>query len=163
MQAIQDATVIEAPAATRPQSQERRGFLRILLGGGLFASAASFLYPLARYLVPPATVDMGGDTVAAAKVGDLKPNSSKIFKFGSRPGLLIMGADGAYRALSATCTHLGCTVQYRNDTRQVWCACHNGTYDLAGRNVSGPPPRPLEQFDVHVKGEDIFVSRKQES
>lgn len=163
MQAIQDAPVIEAPAAVRPQSPGRRGFLRILLGGGLFASAASFLYPLARYLVPPAAVDLGGDTVAAAKVGDLKPNSAKIFKFGSRPGLLIMGADGAYRALSATCTHLGCTVQYRNDTRQVWCACHNGTYDLAGRNVSGPPPRPLEQFDVHVKGDDIFVSRKQES
>ena len=163
MQAIHDVGAMEVPAATRPQVEGRRNFIRILLGGGLFASAASFFYPLARYLVPPAAVDLGGDTVAAAKVGDLKPNSSKIFKFGSRPGLLIMGADGAYRALSATCTHLGCTVQYRNDSKQIWCACHNGTYDLAGRNVSGPPPRPLEQFDVHVKGDDIFVSRKRES
>lgn len=162
MHAIHDVPVLEAPVATRPQVEGRRTFIRILLGGGLFASAASFFYPLARYLVPPAAVDLGGDTVVAAKVGDLKPNSSKIFKFGSHPGLLILTSSGEYRALTATCTHLGCTVQYRNDTRQIWCACHNGTYDLAGRNVSGPPPRPLQQFDVHVKGDDIFVSRKRE-
>ena len=163
MQVVHEPSVLEVPVTAQPQVVARRSFLRILLGGGMLASAASFFYPLVRYLVPPAAVDLGGDTVAAAKVGDLKPNSSKIFKFGTRPGLLVMGADGNYRALSATCTHLGCTVQYRNDTKQIWCACHNGTYDLAGRNVSGPPPRPLEQFDVHVKGDDIFVSRKRES
>jgi Rieske Fe-S protein len=149
--------------ALRPTREARRGFLRVLLGGGLMASAASFFYPVLRYLVPPASVDLGGDTVSAAKVGDLRPNSSKIFKFGSRPGLLIMGSDGEYRAMSATCTHLSCTVQYRNDVKQVWCACHNGVYDLAGRNVSGPPPRPLEMFEVHVKGDEIFVSRKREA
>ena len=51
----------------------------------------------------------------AGKVGELKPNSGKIFRFGSRPGLLIRTASGEYRAISATCTHLGCTVQYRGD------------------------------------------------
>ena len=50
---------------------------------------------------------------------------------------------GNYRALSATCTHLGCIVQYRSDLQEIWCACHNGLYDLNGRNISGPPPRPL--------------------
>jgi Rieske Fe-S protein len=165
MQAVHDLPAVESRrcAAETLRQPGRRGFIRLLLGGGLFASAASFLYPLARYLAPPAAVDLGGDTVAAAKVGDLKPNSSKVFRFGNRPGLLIMTSSGEYRALSATCTHLGCTVQYRNETKQIWCACHNGTYDLGGRNVSGPPPRPLEQFDVHVKGDDIFVSRKREA
>jgi Rieske Fe-S protein len=74
-----------------------------------------------------------------------------------------MRSDGAYVAMAATCTHLSCTVQYRSDIRQVWCACHNGIYDLAGRNVSGPPPRPLEVYDVHVSGEDIAVGRKREA
>ena len=141
----------------------RRGFVRALLGGSLLASAASFLYPVLRYVVPPKTTDLGGETVLAAKTDELKPNSAKIFRFGSRPGLLILGADGEYRAMSATCTHLSCTVQYRSDLKQVWCACHNGTYDLAGRNVSGPPPRPLELFDVHVQGEEIVVRRKREA
>ena len=165
MQAIEEkpTAIPDATGAREPGDANRRGFLRVLLGGGLLASAASFFYPLARYLVPPAAVDLGGDTVTAAKVGELKPNSAKIFKFGNRPGLLLLGSDGEYRAMTATCTHLGCTVQYRNDTKQVWCACHNGVYDLAGRNVSGPPPRPLEVFDVHVKGDEIFVSRKREA
>jgi cytochrome b6-f complex iron-sulfur subunit len=135
----------------------------MLLGGGLFASALSFIYPVLRYLVPPRLTDMGGDTVVAGKVGELRPNSGKIFRFGSRPGLLMLGSDGQYRALSATCTHLSCTVQYRGDLRQVWCACHNGMYDLAGRNLSGPPPRPLEQYDVHVRGDEIIVSRRREA
>jgi Rieske Fe-S protein len=135
----------------------------MLLGGGLFASALSFFYPVLRYLVPPPLTDMGGDTVVAGKVGELRPNGSKIFRFGSRPGLLVLGSDGQYRALSATCTHLSCTVQYRGDLRQVWCACHNGMYDLAGRNISGPPPRPLEQYDVHVRGDEIIVSRRREA
>ena len=144
-------------------SPTRRRFLGMLLGGGLFASALSFIYPVLRYLVPPRLTDMGGDTVVAGKVGELRPNNGKIFRFGSRPGLLMLGSDGQYRALSATCTHLSCTVQYRGDLRQVWCACHNGMYDLAGRNLSGPPPRPLEQYDVHVRGDEIIVSRRREA
>ena len=135
----------------------------IFLGGGLLASFASFLYPVLRYLVPPAVADLGGDEIVAAKLTELKPNSGKIFRFGNRPGLLIRTASGEYRAMSATCTHLSCTVQYRDDLRQVWCACHNGKYDLNGRNISGPPPRPLEGFEVQVRGDEIFVRRRREA
>jgi Rieske Fe-S protein len=152
-------------ATTTPDSSvqpTRRRLVEVLLGGGLLASLASFLYPVLRYLVPPAVADLGGDSVVAAKVNELKPNSARIFRFGSRPGMLIRTADGEYRAMSATCTHLSCTVQYRDDLREVWCACHNGMYDLNGRNVSGPPPRPLEAFDVHVRGDEIVVGRKRE-
>jgi Rieske Fe-S protein len=141
----------------------RRRAIEIFLGGGILASLASFLYPVLRFLVPPTVVDLGGDEVVAAKLVEIKPNSGKIFRFGSRPGLLIMNSDGTYRALSATCTHLGCTVQYRPDLREIWCACHNGIYDLNGRNVSGPPPRPLTVFDVHVRGDEIVVNRKREA
>jgi Rieske Fe-S protein len=137
--------------------------VELLLGGGLVATIISFLYPVLRYLVPPAVTNLGGDEIVACKVGDLKPNSSKIFRFGSRPGLLMLTAQGEYRALSAVCTHLGCTVQYRSDSQQIWCACHNGVYDLTGRNISGPPPRPLEDFDVHVRGAEVVVSRKRTS
>jgi len=134
--------------------------MQVLLGGGLLASAVAFLYPVLRYLVPPAATDLGGDSVVAAKVGELKANSGKIFRFGSRPGLLVRTADGEYRAMSAVCTHLNCTVQYRSDVREVWCACHNGFYDLNGRNVAGPPPRPLDAYDVHINGDDVVVSRR---
>ena len=148
--------MMESP---EPYTRQRRRVVEFLLGGGLFATVASFLYPVFRYLVPPQVANLGGEEVVAGKTGDCKPNSSKIFRFATRPALLIVTAEGEYRALSAVCTHLGCTVQYRPDLREIWCACHNGMYDLSGRNVSGPPPRPLEQFQVHVRGEEIVVSR----
>lgn len=140
----------------------RRGFVEMLLAGGFMATAAAFIYPVLRYFVPPQTADLGGDSVVAGKVGDLAPNSGKVFRFGSRPGLLIRTAEGEYRAMSAVCTHLSCTVQYRPDMREVWCACHNGTYNIDGRNISGPPPRPLEAYNVQVRGDEIFVSRRRE-
>jgi cytochrome b6-f complex iron-sulfur subunit len=141
----------------------RRRFVEALLGTGFVATAVAFLYPVLRFLVPPKAADLGSDAVVAGRVGELKPNNGKIFRFGNRPGLLIRTSSGDYRAMSATCTHLSCTVQYRDDLRQVWCACHNGTYDLSGRNISGPPPRPLEGFEVQVRGDEIFVRRRRET
>jgi len=152
-----------ASETSLPVKAPRRRVVELLLGGGLVASFGSFVYPVLRYLVPPRVAELGGDLVMVGKKGDLKPNSAKIFRFGSRPGLLIRNSDGSYRALSAACTHLGCIVQYRSDLQQIWCACHNGFYDLNGRNISGPPPRPLELFEVHVQGEDLMVSRKREA
>ena len=159
--ATNDRDLID-PSARMHHAESRRGFLKVLLGGGFLASAVAFFYPVLRYLAPPKTADLGGDSVVAGRVGELKPNSGKIFRFGSRPGLLIRTASGEYRAMSATCTHLSCTVQYRDDLREVWCACHNGKYNLDGRNISGPPPRPLEAFDVQVRGDEIFVRRRRE-
>src|SRR5690348_13759681 len=137
----------EAPQQVGPGS---RRLVEILLGGGVLASVVSFFYPVVKYLVPPAVPNLGQDEIVAAKVGDLKPNSSKVFRFGSRPALLLLTAEGEYHSVSAVCTHLGCTVQYRTDMREIWCACHNGTYSLDGRNVSGPPPRPLDRKSTRL-------------
>lgn len=97
----------------------RRRLMGAFLGGGILATFASFLYPVFRYFIPPPVANLGVNEVVAAKVGELKPNSGMIFPFGGRPGLLILEADGTYRALSATCTHLGCTVQYRPDLHDL--------------------------------------------
>jgi Rieske Fe-S protein len=50
-------------------------------------------------------------------------------------------------------------VQYRPDLAEIWCACHNGHFDLNGTNVAGPPPKPLERYDVKVRGDKIVVDR----
>jgi Rieske Fe-S protein len=136
-----------------------RRWVNVLLGGGIVASIASFLYPAIRYIIPAEVAESTSRSVVAAKVGEIKRNSGKIFKFGSKPALLVHTADDEWRAYTAVCTHLNCTVQYREDLHQIWCACHNGTFDLQGRNVSGPPPRPLDTFQVNVQGEDVIVTR----
>ncbi len=151
---------METPDRTPHEGvQSRRRWISLLLGSGVLASIASFLYPAIRYMIPPPVAESTSRSVVAAKINELRDNSGKIFKFGSKPALLIRTPDGEYRAFTAVCTHLNCTVQYRSDLHQIWCACHNGFYDLAGRTVSGPPPRPLETFQVNVQGEDIVVTR----
>ena len=140
--------------------RERRGFLRWLLGGGVAASVGAFLYPVVRFVDPPAVPEAVVNEVAAGKVQDLKVNSGKIVKFGSRPVLLIRSSESEWKAFSAVCTHLNCTVQYKEDARVIWCACHNGTYDLNGSVVSGPPPKPLDEYVVRLRGEEVFVSRR---
>ena len=79
--------------------------------------------------------------------------------FGAEPALVIRLASGELRAFGAVCTHLSCTVQYRGDLQEIWCACHNGHYDLNGRNVSGPPPRPLPAYGVSVRDDEVIITR----
>jgi Rieske Fe-S protein len=131
-----------------------------LLGSGVAASLASFFYPVVRFLNPPQITEAAVNEVSAGKVQDLKPNSGKIVRFGNKPALLVRTSETEWKAFSAVCTHLNCTVQYQDATRQIWCACHNGTYDLSGRVVSGPPPKPLTEYAVRVRGDEVVISRQ---
>jgi cytochrome b6-f complex iron-sulfur subunit len=137
----------------------RRDFLKYLLSGGLLGFGAVILYPLISYLKPPKQSEVEESVVLAGKVSDIEKGSGKIIKFGNKPVLVIKTPDDKLKAFEATCTHLDCTVQYRNDMGLIWCACHNGKYDLNGRNIAGPPPRPLDEFRVIIKGDEIYVSR----
>jgi cytochrome b6-f complex iron-sulfur subunit len=146
-----------------PDDFNRRSFLDALLATGFVSTAIAIAYPVWQFLIPPASGEPATATADAGKAATLKPNSARIFRFGSRPGIVVRTADGDVRAFSAVCTHLDCTVQFKSDTSQLWCACHNGTYDLGGNVVSGPPPRALEKFVVNLRGEpgdeEIVVSR----
>jgi len=146
--------------ATLPPGSTRRNFVNWLLRTTAGAFVVSVLYPVARYLIPPPA----GESTAASvtvpiKADDVKPNTGQIFKFGSKPAILVRTAGGELRALTAVCTHLNCTVQYRPDLGHIWCACHNGHFDLNGHNIAGPPPRPLDVFVVNVRGTQIVVSK----
>jgi len=137
----------------------RRSLADYLLGAGLAALAGTVLYPLVRYLIPPEVKEVAAGSIVAAKVGELKPNSAKIFLLGGKPAILIHTPQGTYKAFSAVCTHLACIVQYRPDLGHIWSACHDGHFDLNGQVLSGPPPRPLPQYSVTVKAGDIVVTR----
>ena len=138
----------------------RRRFTTWLLSTSLGAFAVSVLYPITRYLVPPRVGESSAASVTLAlKPDELKPNTGQIVKFGSRPAIVIRTPAGELRAFSAVCTHLNCTVQYRPDLGNIWCACHNGRFDLKGQNIAGPPPRPLDAYVVNVRGAQIVVSK----
>lgn len=139
---------------------KRRKFIDIFLGVSLTGTVVSFLYPVIRYILPSKRLEASVKKVTAARVGELAPNSYKIFKFGTTPGILINTIDGELRAFTAVCTHLTCNVLYESDTETILCPCHNGRFDLSGKVISGPPPSPLEAFKVEIIGEEIMVSRE---
>lgn len=139
---------------------DRRTILNWFLGGSTFAWLGSVVYPVLRFLSPPPEQEAAVSSVKATTLTEMEPNSGKVFKFGRKPALLVRRPDGTFVAYLAECTHLDCTVQYRSEKEDIWCACHNGVYDLNGTNVSGPPPRPLDALEVHTQGDDVYVTQK---
>lgn len=142
------------------QNMQRRKVLDFIIGTSFLTVVVSILYPILKFIFPPRLPEASQMQVNVGKVDDIPLNSGKIFKFGSRPGIIVRKADGSFVALSATCTHLGCIVQYRKDLGHIWCACHNGHFDLSGRVLSGPPPSPLQEFKVKIMGDEIYVVKE---
>lgn len=165
------------------QSCPRRHWLLYALQTCVGASVAVLLYPVAKFLRPREATSSGSmQMVAPYRVNQLKPDAEgnwpSPFEFNGKPCLLVCTPEGIkeikpgvrtdpakkyVRAFNAVCTHVACTVQYRSDKGDIFCNCHNGLYDLNGHNVSGPPPRPLDEYQVDFRGEpgqeEIIVSR----
>jgi cytochrome b6-f complex iron-sulfur subunit len=141
----------------------RRDVGRLVVGGVAASYAGAIAYPMVRYLAsPPGQSGAGEVSEVALEAADAyQPGSAVLFRFGRKPALLLRRRDGEFVALLATCTHLGCTVQYQAPPLdRIFCACHGGVYEAAtGRNVSGPPPRPLERLAVEVASGTVVVRR----
>lgn len=127
-----------------------RRFVNWLLGGSVGALFGAAIYPVLRFLIPPEIPEATTNQVEAGPTNDpeLLENGFKIVRFGLEPVLLVRVAEGDYRAFAGVCTHLDCIVEFQQPEQRIWCNCHNGEYDLNGQQVAGPPPRPLERFEV---------------
>lgn len=154
------------PMAAEPETDNmfgRRTFVRVAMGGVGACYAAALGYPVYRYLAAPVEKSAAMAKITEVKLKDaekLPVGSALMFKFGPRPSMLIHQKDGQWTAFDAVCTHLGCTVQFQPEHDIIHCACHGGKYDpQTGKNVSGPPPKPLKKYVVKVEGSDIVVSR----
>ena len=139
----------------------RRDFIRTLFTSGFLVWIGAFIYPVYRYLKPRVEEDTGNavQSIIVGKKSDFASVRAKLVKFGTKPVLVLKNDQGEIVALGATCKHLGCTVQYIAAKNYIFCGCHGGTYDLTGKNISGPPPAPLDKYRVSMDGEDIIVSR----
>jgi cytochrome b6-f complex iron-sulfur subunit len=150
------------PVPEESESGTRRAFL-IAAGAAGLCYTAALAYPIYRYLASPAEMAASTSAVTEVTLKDaqkLPAGSALMFKFGSSPAMLIHHQDGSWVALTAVCTHLGCTVQYEAQMNRIHCACHGGVYDpRTGANVSGPPPKPLKLFKVAINDTGVQVSR----
>ncbi len=70
----------------------------------------------------------------------------------------VLTTDGrTFIAMSNICTHLGCRIRWITEKNQFFCPCHNGVFDRQGNVVSGPPPRPLDRYQVKVENDQLYV------
>ncbi|MBM3752108.1 MAG: Rieske (2Fe-2S) protein [Acidimicrobiia bacterium] len=143
-----------------PTNPDRRRWLDWVLGSWFAGVCGAVFFPVVRYLSPPEISEPPTLTVKAGPAATLAPNTGRLVPFGQKPALVVRLKNGELRAFAGTCTHLACTVQYRPDLEHIWCACHNGHYDLTGRNISGPPPKPLDSYEAHEQGDEIVISRR---
>lgn len=137
--------------------KERRSFLNLILA---FLSAISALIiglPLIRFTFPPeGVIKMRGRKTQVGKVREIPEGGSKTVLFENSPVLLI-NYGGEFRALSAICSHMGCFLRWDPQSGQIKCPCHYASFDIEGKVISGPPPRPLKSFKIEISDERIFI------
>jgi cytochrome b6-f complex iron-sulfur subunit len=136
----------------------RRGLVKyVLLGFSALATAGGVLTPIIAYLWPPKQAGAaGGGRVAVASTADLPPGKGEVYSVNNKPVILVNAPDG-YKALSATCTHLGCIVFWNEQRQVIACPCHEAYFNTNGVVISGPPPEPLAVYRVQVEGDQIYV------
>ena len=129
------------------QKSSRRNFLDLLLGASGAAWLASVLYPVLRYLKPlPRAGAVGPTRLTRDELAKLEKEHFVIVPVSGKRVLVLQNAAQEVLAVDAKCTHEGCTVQYLAAESVIWCACHNARFDLDGRVLAGPPPRPLPKY-----------------
>lgn len=139
----------------------RRKFLAVAAGGLGVAWVGAAAYPVYKYLSPQAAPDPFGedgravvDKISAAEVA--KPGAGKNGGYATRGVIVFRNQDGDLKAFDSKCTHAGCNVAYQGD--KLFCHCHGGTYDLNGKNIAGPPPKPLTEIQVVEEEGILYVS-----
>lgn len=133
-----------------------------IIGGGLSALLGVFA------LRPPGAAARAR-WVRAGSTADLRPHVpvARILSVSRVDGwyrervretvFLVWDGGETVRAMSATCTHLGCQVQWDGEAKKFNCPCHGGVYAADGQVVSGPPPRPLDAIEARIDPGDASV------
>ncbi len=139
----------------------RRKFLTLAAGGLGVTWLGASAYPVYRYLSPQPVPDPFGkegralvDKLSLAHVA--RPGSGGNGGYATRGVIVFRNPGGDLKAFDSKCTHAGCNVAFQGD--KLFCNCHGGTYDLEGRNIAGPPPRPLTELKVFEEGGLLYVA-----
>jgi len=135
----------------------RRRFLsQAVMGFGLLFGMGTLALRFAQFLIPSpkpkgfVAVLIGAESqVPVGEALSMDLSSQKI---------MVLKTDEGVVAFSRRCTDLGCLVSWNKAREQFVCPCHQGVFDKTGRNIAGPPPRPLDRFEVVKRGEQLYVN-----
>lgn len=138
------------------ENLSRRDFLGWIIKLGLFTTLTGMLAPALAYLWPVTRRGPAGGLSDVCAEEDIPVwGGKKVIIAGS--AILVIRTPQAFKAYSAICTHLGCLVAWDDKKREIICPCHAGLFDLEGKVVAGPPPRPLPSHEVSVINGRVMV------
>jgi len=140
-----------------PDEISRRKVLDSAIRAGLALLTGGMVVPGAIYLWPAQARGPGEGPVSAGPADTFAPGTARLINARGRPILVLALPAGRFRAFSAICTHLGCVVKWNDADGTILCPCHAGVFGTDGRVQSGPPPRPLPEYEVIRAGNDLKV------
>jgi menaquinol-cytochrome c reductase iron-sulfur subunit len=162
------------PGAFEGETVTRRRFMTVTANGAGAVATAAFVLPALGFAIGPifkrngmswqpvGTTDQFTETnyipviiTLQPEIGDAGKSTAYIRKKDPAIDTDPADRDSPYIAISDRCVHLGCPVRWVPASERFLCPCHGGVYDLLGRRVSGPPPRPLDRFYTRVNGDVV--------
>jgi len=153
----------------RPKPIGRRNFL-VGLGVMLNAVAAALLaIPLIGYLAGALRQRKAQAWISLGAVTNFPVGQTRLAEY-QNPFTVPWDGDTAhipcwvrrlgtdqFQVFAINCTHLGCPVRWFPESSLFMCPCHGGVYYADGEHASGPPPRPLYQYQYKVENGELFI------
>jgi cytochrome b6-f complex iron-sulfur subunit len=136
----------------------RRSFLKILwivLGIAAIGEFTGVIISFLRRGKSGGELEKATDIIDAGNVDKFLPDSVTANTQGRF--YLCRMADGGFLALSSKCTHLGCTVPWDDKERKFACPCHGSSFDITGKVITSPAPRPLDIYPVYIENNIVKV------
>jgi Rieske Fe-S protein len=148
----------------------RREFVGIVTAAAGTVMGAIIGIPAIGYLIAPALNKATADTwIPAGPLENYPVGVPTLFNFNrtkvngwektvnSYGVYVIHHDDGSFLALSNTCTHLSCRVNWYQDESAYICPCHDAYFDITGGVVKGPQPRALDPYETKVEENNLFI------
>ena len=140
----------------QPKPSSRRDFLlRFGAVGALILALGGFIRHLFLFFAPQKK-EADIHKYLVGKVDEIPIGSAKEISIQDKP-VFVVHLDSGFKVFSGVCTHLGCIVKWEPNNNRFYCPCHQGVFDAEGRVTAGPPPRDLDQFEVELDRNLIFI------
>ncbi len=154
----------------KESKMNREGFLKGAIVSIVTLIGAALGLPALPYLAGPALQKSGDqEWIRLGPTSKVELGQPTLFKFKVKTqsgwivdeqelSAYVLSNDGReFVALSNVCTHLGCRVRWIDDEKTFFCPCHNAVFDKDGKVAAGPPPRPLDKFEIKVQDNTLYI------
>lgn len=148
----------------------RRKFLKYVVVGGAGLVAVSVGTPLVVDFLSPSWQQTQSFTYPIARTDSIPVGTPTFVRFEERvpdawvittesKGLWVVTKDGTnFTVFDPHCTHLNCPFYWDDKSGIFVCPCHGGRFDIDGKVLAGPPPRPLDRWEHVISNGEIEIT-----